>query len=58
MKKLSLLIPAYNEEKVLTMLYKRIEPIMDSLNQYDWEVLFVNDGSKDNTLAVLSVLWK
>lgn len=53
MKKLSLLIPAYNEEKVLTMLYKRIEPIMDSLNQYDWEVLFVNDGSKDNTLAVL-----
>ncbi len=53
MKKVSLLIPAYNEEKVLQLLYKRIKAIIDSLNQYEWEVLFINDGSRDNTLAVL-----
>ncbi|MFA6806258.1 MAG: glycosyltransferase, partial [Bacteroidales bacterium] len=53
MKKVSLLIPAYNEEKVLVMLYQRIKAIIDSINQYDWDILFVNDGSNDNTLAVL-----
>jgi len=53
MKKVSLLIPAYNEEKVLQLLYQRIKAIIDSLNQYEWEVLFINDGSRDNTLAVL-----
>jgi polyisoprenyl-phosphate glycosyltransferase len=53
MKKVSLLIPAYNEEKVLQLLYQRIKAIIDNLNQYEWEVLFINDGSKDNTLAVL-----
>ncbi|MDD2577275.1 MAG: glycosyltransferase family 2 protein [Bacteroidales bacterium] len=53
MKKVSLLIPAYNEEKVLQLLYQRIKAIIDNLNQYEWEVLFINDGSRDNTLAVL-----
>ncbi|HHT04060.1 MAG TPA: glycosyltransferase family 2 protein [Bacteroidales bacterium] len=53
MKKVSLLIPAYNEEKVLGLLYQRIKAIIDNIKQYDWEILFVNDGSKDNTLAVL-----
>ncbi len=53
MKKVSLLIPAYNEEKVLPLLFKRVKSIIDNINQYEWEVLFINDGSKDNTLAVL-----
>ncbi|MEA5099048.1 MAG: glycosyltransferase family 2 protein [Bacteroidales bacterium] len=53
MKKVSLLIPAYNEEKVLQLLYQRIKAIIDNLNQYEWEVLFINDGSRDSTLAVL-----
>ena len=56
MTKVSLLIPAYNEEKVLVLLYQRIKAIIDSLSQYDWEILFINDGSKDNTLAVLNSL--
>ncbi|MDD4001306.1 MAG: glycosyltransferase family 2 protein [Bacteroidales bacterium] len=56
MTKVSLLIPAYNEEKVLVLLYQRIKAIIDSLSQYDWEILFINDGSKDNTLAVLNNL--
>ena len=53
MKKVSLLIPAYNEEKVLQLLYQRIKAIIDNLYQYEWEVLFINDGSRVNTLAVL-----
>ena len=53
MKKVSLLIPAYNEEKVLQLLYQRIKAIIDNLNQYEWEVLFINDGCRDSTLAVL-----
>ncbi|MDR1006723.1 MAG: glycosyltransferase family 2 protein [Bacteroidales bacterium] len=57
-KKVSILIPAYNEEKVLHLLYARLKSLTDSLPQYEWEMLFINDGSKDNTLAVLFSLRK
>ncbi|MDR0789285.1 MAG: glycosyltransferase family 2 protein [Bacteroidales bacterium] len=57
-KKVSILIPAYNEEKVLHLLYLRLKTLINSLPQYDWELMFVNDGSRDNTLAVLYSLRK
>lgn len=50
MKKVTILVPAYNEEESLTFLYERVSKIMDSITNYDFELLFVNDGSKDNTL--------
>lgn len=56
MKKITLLIPAYNEEEVLKMLYDRLRKIMDSINNYEFEILFVNDGSKDDTLAIIKAL--
>lgn len=56
MKKVSILIPAYNEEKSLPLLYNELRKTMDNLPQYDWEVLFVNDGSKDNTLGIIKEL--
>lgn len=56
MKKISILIPAYNEEAVLTLLYDRVSILMNKLSNYEWEVMFVNDGSKDNTLAILYAL--
>ncbi|MCH3924574.1 MAG: glycosyltransferase family 2 protein [Bacteroidales bacterium] len=56
MKKISILIPAYNEEAVLTLLYDRVFILMNKLSNYEWEVMFVNDGSKDNTLAILYAL--
>lgn len=56
MKKVSILIPAYNEEEVLYALYDRLEKVMDKLNSYDFEVLLINDGSKDNTLNILREL--
>ena len=53
MKKISIIIPAYNEEESLPFLYERLEKLMNEINNYEFEVLFVNDGSKDKTLAIL-----
>lgn len=55
-KKVSILIPCYNEEKSLPLLYTELCSLMNSLNDYTWEVLFVNDGSKDNTLNIIKAL--
>ena len=59
MKKVSILIPAYNEEESLPLLYQELSKLMDDecLNKaYAWEVLFVNDGSKDHTIEVIKNL--
>ena len=53
MKKISLLIPCYNEEKTLPMLYPELTKLMEKNNQYEWEVMFVNDGSLDGTMDEL-----
>lgn len=56
MKKVSILIPCYNEEQTLPLLYPELKTQMDSMSQYAWEVLFVNDGSKDNTMNIIKAL--
>ena len=53
MKKISIVIPAYNEEESLPYLYERIENLMNSMEKYEFELLFVNDGSKDKTLEII-----
>lgn len=53
MKKISLLIPAYNEELVLQKLYIRLSKLADNTPAYQFEFLFVNDGSRDKTLQIL-----
>ena len=57
-KLISILIPAYNEHESLPPLYDRLVKLMDSQTKYDFEVLFVNDGSKDNTLDLIKFLRK
>lgn len=52
-KKITVLIPAYNEEQVLPMLKERLQVLGESLQQYDLEFLFVNDGSRDNTMNLI-----
>lgn len=52
-KKISILIPAYNEAPVLPLLYKRLSDLADSLTDYTFEFLFINDGSRDRTLAII-----
>lgn len=55
-KKVSILIPAYNEEKSIPLLYDVLKQITDNLETYDWEILFVNDGSLDGTLDSIKEL--
>ena len=51
-RRLSIIAPAYNEEEVLPMFFRRLEPLLESCVP-DYEVVCVNDGSRDRTLAVL-----
>ena len=53
MKKISILIPAYNEEAVLDTLYTRLGTLANSNKDYEFEFLFVNDGSRDKTLPMI-----
>ena len=54
MKKLiSILIPAYNEEEVLDMLMERLGKLAADQPRYNWEFMFVNDGSRDRTLEII-----
>ena len=56
MKKVSILIPCYNEEESIPLLYSELIKMTDSVSEYEWEMLFVNDGSKDNTLEQIKQL--
>ena len=53
MKKIDIIIPAYNEEESLPFLFERLEKIMQENANYEFEILFVNDGSKDKTLELI-----
>ncbi len=55
-KLVTILVPAYNEEEVLNLLYERLSNIMKSLQNYNFEILFINDGSKDKTLDIIKSL--
>ena len=46
--KLSVIVPCYNEEKTVNKAYYAAKPVLDGLNE-DYEIIFVNDGSKDKT---------
>lgn len=55
MKKLSLIIPCYNEQDALPLFYTETHEILKSL-PLDYELLFINDGSKDKTLDIIKEL--
>lgn len=56
MKKISVLVPCFNEEASLPFLYQELSQVIDRLSGYEWEFMFVNDGSRDKTLEVLCQL--
>lgn len=58
MKKVTILIPCYNEEASLPHLYKALCKLTSECLNYEWEFLFVNDGSHDNTLQIIKGLRK
>lgn len=59
MKVISILVPCYNEQESLPLLYRSLLSMMEDeriAGKYDFEILLVNDGSRDSTLAVMRQL--
>ena len=56
MSKISIVVPMYNEQESLGILYKELNRVTDTLPEYEFEYLFVNDGSSDATLAEIRQL--
>lgn len=54
--KITLLIPCYNEQEVLEQLWLRLNTILGEISAVSFEILFINDGSTDNTLHVIKKL--
>ena len=50
MKIISIIIPCHNEENNISILAENIVSMANKLPQYSWQVIFVDDGSKDNTV--------
>ena len=55
-EKLTILIPVYNEQECLEMLYQRLVNVADKLEGVETEFLFVNDGSRDDSLQIIKRL--
>ncbi len=58
MEKISVVVPCYNEEKSLPLFYEAINKVSKKMKKIDFEFLFVNDGSSDNTLNICKKLAK
>lgn len=57
-KKVSIVIPMYYEEKVVEECYSRLSQVLKKIEKYDYEIICVNDGSKDKTLEILEKIAK
>ena len=55
MCKYSIVVPAYNEEKSLQLFYDAVTPMMESTGE-TFEIIFVNDGSRDETKNIINAL--
>ena len=53
MKKISVIVPCYNEEDVIENFYEELKDVLSKIKDYTFELLFINDGSKDKTLDLL-----
>jgi len=51
--KLDIVIPIYNEQENLPELYRRLRDVCDQLDQTDFRVIYVNDGSRDRSLSIM-----
>lgn len=58
MEKISLIIPCYNEEESLPPLYAELKRVTAEMTEYTFEMLFIDDGSKDQTLSILKDMAK
>lgn len=59
MKKISIVVPCYNEEEVIKIFYNELIKVINKItDKYCYEIIFVDDGSKDNTLQIIKDLRK
>ena len=58
MKKISIIVPCYNEEESIPLFYEEINKTSKEIKDYDFEFIFVNDGSKDNSALIMKELAK
>lgn len=58
MKKISLVVPCYNEQEVIKLFYDEVQKIKKDFKNVSFEIIFVNDGSKDRTLELMRELSK
>ena len=53
---ISIIVPCYNEQEALHYFYKEITKVSDQMRDFDFEYLFIDDGSKDDTLTIIKQL--
>ena len=53
---ISVIVPCYNEEEALPAFYRETVTVLNSMEQTDWEMILVDDGSSDHTLSVIRSL--
>ena len=56
MSKISIVVPMYNEQEALDILYRELKRVTETIPEHEFEYLFVNDGSKDATLDEIKKL--
>ena len=56
MDKLNIIVPCYNESDVLEKFYSEIKKITGGLKNVECKIIFIDDGSKDNTLKIIKKL--
>ncbi len=54
--KISIVIPAYNEQEVIELFLDKLHEVLNNIKSYVFEVILVNDGSKDSTLEIITQL--
>lgn len=58
MKRISIIIPCLNEQEVIRVYYREMGRIMEQMQDVEFELIFVDDGSSDETLHILQELWE
>ena len=56
MDKISVIVPCFNEEEVLPLFYKEVVHTLEKIQNIDYEILFINDGSQDHSEDILKLL--
>lgn len=56
MRTITVMVPVYNEEEVLPAFYQRLSNVLQEITTHRFEILFVNDGSKDASLSIIQNL--